>query len=412
MTSVKKMASKKRNLQSLNTRGSSTTSSSINSRGHIHLCKICDEAIAEPDTKIKGDDSIFCNGECDGWIHRRCAGLSKAKFAVYTSTDESVKFYCPTCRVSRLEASMSALQQELHELSASSKYLAAEVNTLKRLPFGNTSSCASISPVLPAAATSTDSPPEFRPHTNNPGRSKYDRKSNVVIFGIKEQPKGTKRHERLSRDLEESTSLLSSIDRSINDCSIRECVRLGKYDESKCRPVLASLNRSRDVLSIISKVAASRLSLPPGIQVKPDLSKEERATKACLLKERRALIDAGVFRSQISIRKNQLFIADRLHGKVDPVNFSFQKGPFINDYIASALESINTSSHSKETQALAQINSPAPINVNSRLHRNVLDGSNSQSPHPSDVAPQHTHLTPSVSQPDSQASTSPTDTPN
>ena len=59
MTSVKKIASKKTNLQSLNAKGSSSRSPSVKNRGHVHLCKVCDDAIAEPDTKIKGDDSIF-----------------------------------------------------------------------------------------------------------------------------------------------------------------------------------------------------------------------------------------------------------------------------------------------------------------------------------------------------------------
>ena len=309
---------------------------------------------------------------------------------------------------------MRAVQQELHELSLSSKSMTAEVNTLKRLPFGNISSSTSNRRSLPVATATTDSSPEFRLRSSIAGRSKNDQKSNVVIFGIKEHPKGTRHSERLSSDLEECTSLLSSIDHSINECYIRECVRLGKYDESKCRPVLATLNRSQDVLLILSKVAKSRSSLPPGIQIKADLSKEERVTKGCLLKERRALIETGVQRSRISFRRNKLFIDDRLHGEVDMVNFSFQKGPLISDFVASALESIKTSSYSDETQALAQSNSTATsTNVNSCLHGDAIDGSNSQTPYPSDVTSQLTPPTPSsVSQPVTQASTTTTNTPN
>ena len=153
---VKKMASNRRNIS----KGSYRSSSRI-SRGHAHLCKVCDDTIAEPNGKAKGDDSIFCSGECDGWVHRRCAGLSKAKFAIYTSTDESVIFYCPTCRVGRLEASMGVLQQELCELSLSSKSLTAEVNDLKSLHFGNASSSTTMSRVLSAVSTNTDPQPEF-----------------------------------------------------------------------------------------------------------------------------------------------------------------------------------------------------------------------------------------------------------
>ena len=161
-------------------------------------------------------------------------------------------------------------------------------------------------------------------------------------------------------------------------------------------------------------MAKSRSSLPPGIQIKADLSKEERVTKGCLLKERRALIETGVQRNRISFRRNKLFIDDRLHGEVDMVNFSFQKGPLISDFVASALESIKTSSYSDETQALAQSNSTATsTNVNSCLHGDAIDGSNSQTPYPSDVTSQLTPPTPSsVSQPVTQASTTTTNTPN
>ena len=34
-------------------------------------CKICDEKIADMHEKRIGNDSINCNGECDGWIHWR-----------------------------------------------------------------------------------------------------------------------------------------------------------------------------------------------------------------------------------------------------------------------------------------------------------------------------------------------------
>ena len=48
-----------------------------------------------------GDDSIFCDGICSAWIHRRCAGLSLPAFTklLKDPNKDSKKFFCPHCHV-------------------------------------------------------------------------------------------------------------------------------------------------------------------------------------------------------------------------------------------------------------------------------------------------------------------------
>lgn len=55
------------------------------------VCPICEETIE--------DESIQCDGICDSWLHRRCAGLSQQAFERASQSDES--FFC----------SLSPLQQ-------------------------------------------------------------------------------------------------------------------------------------------------------------------------------------------------------------------------------------------------------------------------------------------------------------
>ena len=33
-------------------------------------CMICDKVIKDQDSSNKGQDSIFCEGDCQGWLHR------------------------------------------------------------------------------------------------------------------------------------------------------------------------------------------------------------------------------------------------------------------------------------------------------------------------------------------------------
>ena len=59
----------------------------------VHSC-ICEDTINEPN-ESNGDDLVFCNGTCAGWIHRRCAELSQVSFKEISKSDDP--FYCPSC---------------------------------------------------------------------------------------------------------------------------------------------------------------------------------------------------------------------------------------------------------------------------------------------------------------------------
>ena len=57
------------------------------------LCTFCEEVITESSNNAPGEDSIFCDGTCKSWIHRRCGGLSAAQVKVVSSSSEP--FLCP-----------------------------------------------------------------------------------------------------------------------------------------------------------------------------------------------------------------------------------------------------------------------------------------------------------------------------
>ena len=65
------------------------------------LCLICDKNIVDASTKNKGQDSVFCEGSCQGWLHRRCAGLCKSIFKVISSPEHNFPFYCLYCTLVR-----------------------------------------------------------------------------------------------------------------------------------------------------------------------------------------------------------------------------------------------------------------------------------------------------------------------
>ena len=56
------------------------------------------------------------------------------------------------------------------------------------------------------------------------------RKFIVVLFGIAECSKGTKKFDRDNLDLNKATAILTKVDNSVQPFSIRDTVRLGKYN--------------------------------------------------------------------------------------------------------------------------------------------------------------------------------------
>ena len=87
------------------------------SRVSQQQCDICCQAI-DP----KKGDSLFCNGDCQRWIHRFCASVSTEQHKKIVA-DGASGFLCPTCcrsthqlQIAELTDSVAALKCELSEL--------------------------------------------------------------------------------------------------------------------------------------------------------------------------------------------------------------------------------------------------------------------------------------------------------
>ena len=82
-------------------------------------CAVCEEII------IDGNDStMLCEGLCDGWFHRHCAGLSVAHFdALSVSLDP---FFCVGC-------SQASYKKELVDLTNTANSLQDEISQLHNI---------------------------------------------------------------------------------------------------------------------------------------------------------------------------------------------------------------------------------------------------------------------------------------
>ena len=180
---------------------------------------------------------------------------------------------------------------------------------------GGKNVCSSYSFVVkPGVSPTVPSVPKISANIMPSTSSNYERKFNVVLYGLDECPSGLTRSSRLESDLTNISNIFFELDSSIHPQSISDCYRLGKYlrDASRPRPILVKFVRVADV----SRIFANRRKLPTAISVKPDMSSAERKKYSILMQERWDLIQSGVLRKDIKIRGDSLYVSNKKYGCV------------------------------------------------------------------------------------------------
>ena len=88
------------------------------------LCPICCVAIIDGK-----EESIFCEGNCHAWLHRRCAGVSTSYFKSLSSN--SAKFLCSYCSCQVQQESISPLVSEVASLKAENAELRETIEAFR-----------------------------------------------------------------------------------------------------------------------------------------------------------------------------------------------------------------------------------------------------------------------------------------
>ena len=276
------------------------------------VCPVCLENIVEG-TKIKpGQDAVYCEGICDTWLHRKCAGLPKS---IFTNLDKNVPYFCPHCQLHTQETEIVSLKNTIEKLTKTIDELKAKIET----PNDASQSADLISLNHSATVINNVHNIPHKEKVTDSSTSQMERKCNIVLSGIKECPKGTPKLDCFKHDLDNVVDVLHTIDNEFQKQNVRDCLRLGKFKENASRPrsILIKFYRSIDALSILS----NRNSLPNGIILKPDMNREERDADALLLKECWRLINSGVPKASIKISRFHIYVNKQKHGEI--INSAF-----------------------------------------------------------------------------------------
>ena len=105
-----------------------------------------------------------------------------------------------------------------------------------------------------------------------------NRKSNVVVYGVEENPPKTPRNVWLQKDMETISQIFKSINVRIDPTHILDCFRLGRFklQQTRPRPILVKLQRSIDANAIL----ANKSTLSSPLSIKPDMTASEHAIES------------------------------------------------------------------------------------------------------------------------------------
>ena len=81
------------------------------------MCPICCEVIIEAS---EGQEALFCDGTCQKWLHRWCAGVHKDAYPVLQSSGSP--YHCPSHheQIRSLSEMVEALRAEIRSLKVES----------------------------------------------------------------------------------------------------------------------------------------------------------------------------------------------------------------------------------------------------------------------------------------------------
>jgi len=293
------------------------------------LCIICDQTIQEASEEQVGEEAIFCEGLCKGWLHRKCTGLSNICFNKLSKSNN--KFLRVYCRLSEQISLVEELRDEIKSLKA--KLSDSPVST-NPVPEGQRSTESIQSKSIPDKSSCIS--PTQADNSNSP-----DRKFNVVIYGVKENPANTPRATRSKTDIASCVEILTQTNNEITHHSIRDCFRLGKFKSSNARPrpILVKLTRSFDANAVLY----NRSKAPSGTQIKPDMNREERKKESLLLSEQWNLICSGIDKKDIKIYGSKLFVKGQKYGEI--INSVFVQSKISNDTSNSPMETSSSSNN-------------------------------------------------------------------
>lgn len=233
-------------------------------------CTICQDIILEGE---EGQDAVFCEGQCQSWIHRKCSGLTSQIFEKICESDD--KYMCPYCV-------LSIQNCELKELRNIVKSLSEKLDKLTgNPPPANASNTVQPPSILESNTdiVMNDTPNEITATVTsliNEEREKEKRKLNVIVHNLPECDDSDPSN-RKSHDISKTSSI---VDKYLSvSTTITQAIRIGKKRE-KARLLKITFSSVQEKAAVLRSCTKLRKSNVPEdirkIYITPDLTPKEQ----------------------------------------------------------------------------------------------------------------------------------------
>ena len=235
-------------------------------------CTICQEVILEGE---EGQDAVFCEGQCQSWIHRKCSGLTSQAFEKICESDD--KYMCPYCLLSMQNCELKELRNIVKSLSEKLDQLTGSpppANASKKDTVQTVSTPESNTDIV-MNDTSNDIAATVTSLINEE-REKEKRKLNVIVHNLPEcddpDPSNRKSH-----DISKTSSI---VDKYLSvPTTITQAIRIGKKRE-KPRLLKITFNSSQEKAAVLCSWTKLRKSDVPEdvrrIYITPDFTPKEQ----------------------------------------------------------------------------------------------------------------------------------------
>ena len=277
---------------------------------------------------VKEEDSAMKCEICEQWYHIKCQNITKAEYNHIQGGGASKKramtklhWYCSTCdkvsvnfmkkltslnmkhqkleeKVNNLEEKISskANKEDIHEIRKDIKNLKndhkkvqdeqekkiKEITDQKQ----KNNSWADIVSKEEAEKEVDDKIAKRLKEKDEEEKARKDRMKNIIVHGI-DEAEGTDPLERRASDIKEIQNILKEFcEVELKEEDIVKSMRLGKYDQTKKRPILIAV-RTEDKKKEIFQNLHKLRNAPNNISVAHDLTKNQREELQELIKEAR-----------------------------------------------------------------------------------------------------------------------------
>ena len=107
-------------------------------RGHARLPYLCLAYCGPEGEDGCAQDALFCEGVCQRWLHRWCAGVTSERYVVLSSIEDPS--LCPSCTVAGQQADIACLRECVNALTDEVRALKATVAVMQTQPLSNSAS--------------------------------------------------------------------------------------------------------------------------------------------------------------------------------------------------------------------------------------------------------------------------------